>query len=502
MLITFLNKLSSSRRKKAKKNSRTWHSVSASFRREQEEKVQLQYRQRHDTPIIATMSDPSDEWILIVPISTDEEYRVEIPSNSHTNTNGTHRQSSSDQTRPNNLNSNGSNNNTNHNAASVLLLQQQWNAQRQQQRTQLDHSIHTTFEEITREQPHLLEETAIQRAMELSLLDFALVEYRGRNTQQKEQHQQQQQQQQQQQPISPHGILGLPSNATISQIKTSYREMARIHHPDKGGDASMFASIAKAYRTLLTQSLTGNNSNNTLSLSLTIDDKPLLVKSTAHWDEELKSHRQLVQDLFQADGMDLQQCIEKQFLALDLLCLMSKDAGAINHNENNQPISNSCFYLSLATSYLWGIGALSHHQDNPEDDPSLLLLVQETALQLKRTIEAAVVKAHPEWCLQGKVGEECQAFSDFLVYTLDSPTLLSDWAVIIFDSTSGYVDVYKGRHYHTEPLPSNTITLRYIPGHYQALVPNSDRTKRPNLTDILSALDDHGVFYVVTDGNS
>ncbi|KAG7369457.1 DnaJ protein [Nitzschia inconspicua] len=497
MLITFLNKLSSSRKKKSKKNTRKWHSVSASFRREQGEKVQPQYRQRHDTPTIAIMSDPSDEWMLVVPISTHEEYRVEIPSNSHTDTNNTHRQSSSDQTRPNNSNSNGSNNNTNHNnAASVLLLhQQQWNAQRQQQRSQLDHSIHKTFEEITREQPHLLEETAIQRAMELSLLDFALVEYRGRNTQQ---------QQQQQQPISPHVILGLPHNATISQIKTSYREMARIHHPDKGGDASKFASIAKAYRTLLTQSLAGNNSNNSLSV-LTIDDSTssnLLVKSTAHWDEELKSHRQLVQDLFQADGMDLQQCIEKQFSALDLLCLMTKDAGAINHNENNQPISNSCFYLSLATSYLWGIGALSHLQDNPEDDPSLLLLVQETALQLKRTIEAAVVKAHPEWCLQGKVGEECQAFSDFLVYTLDSPTLLSDWAVIIFDSTSGYVDVYKGRHYHTEPLPSNTITLRYIPGHYQALVPDSDRTKRPNLNDILSALDDHGIFYVVTDGNS
>jgi hypothetical protein len=49
-------------------------------------------------------------------------------------------------------------------------------------------------------------------------------------------------------------------------------------------------------------------------------------------------------------------------------------------------------------------------------------------------IEAAVVKAHPEWCLQGKVGEEIEAFSDFLVYTLDSPTLLSDWAIVVISS--------------------------------------------------------------------
>ena len=115
-----------------------------------------------------------------------------------------------------------------------------------------------------------------------------------------------------------------------------------------------------------------------------------------------------------------------------------------------------------------------------------------------------MVKSHPEWVLQGKVGEEVQAFSDFLVYTLDSHTLLSDWAVVVFDATSGFCDIYKGRHYENikSSMQSNTITLRYIPGHYQPLIPASSFARRPTLNDITQALNDLGVFYVVTDGNS
>lgn len=34
------------------------------------------------------------------------------------------------------------------------------------------------------------------------------------------------------QPGSPHDVLGLPPHATVPQIKTAYRELARKHHPD------------------------------------------------------------------------------------------------------------------------------------------------------------------------------------------------------------------------------------------------------------------------------
>ena len=232
--------------------------------------------------------------------------------------------------------------------------------------------------------------------------------------------------------------------------------------------------------------------------------------TTATCDRELQDHRRLVNDLFQADGMDLEACVTKQLRALDLLGLTFRDAGAINRNERNEIIHNSCFYLSLATSYLWGIGALSFHDTKEESGKGLIekeedvLLVGDTALLLKRTIEAAVVKAHPEWVLRGMVGEEVQAFSDFLVYTLDSQTLLSDWAIVVFDATSGFCDIYKGRNYENQKstMQSNTITLRYIPGHYQPLVPSTSFARRPALNDITTALDDLEVFYVVTDGNS
>jgi len=93
-------------------------------------------------------------------------------------------------------------------------------------------------------------------------------------------------------------------------------------------------------------------------------------------------------------------------------------------------------YLSLAMSYLMGIGAMDANDGLKED----LYLLQHTALQLKRVIEAAVVTAHPEWAAAGTVGEHVQAFSDFLVYLLDSPdVMISDWSVIVFDTTSGVV---------------------------------------------------------------
>mmetsp|Transcript_33275 Transcript_33275/g.55706 ORF Transcript_33275/g.55706 Transcript_33275/m.55706 type:complete len:525 (+) Transcript_33275:131-1705(+) len=402
-----------------------------------------------------------------------------------------------------------SNENNNDATPSLVSRMQMWRqqrqTQRQSQRSQLGESITATFAELSRERPDQMEEDAIKRAIELSMLDFALVDYQpdavGASSQINK-------------TVRPaHEILGVPELASPAEIRKKYRELALLNHPDKGGDANRFAEIARAYRSLLSSTVTGG----ALDGSCHHHDhtsQGVNIKSTAHWDQELQDHRRLVNELFQADGMDLDACISKQLSALDFLGLTFKDAGASNRNERNEIIRNSCFYLSLATSYLWGIGALSFRDDNNGDSDDWLdesdqeLLVGETALQLKRTIEAAVVKAHPEWCLQGKVGEEVQAFSDFLVYSLDSQTVLSEWAVVVFDSESGFCDIYKGQAYdklsETDPAwgQSNTITLRYLPGHYQPLIPVHSGARRPSLKDILTALDHHAVFYVVTDGNS
>lgn len=423
-----------------------------------------------------SMSAQDDGWEQIpIPLSAEEDYEIVIPPSDFP-------------ARDDEITSNSN--------RGLFQRVREWQRERSLQRNQLGLSISGTFAELSNEDPNKMEKEAIQRAMELSMLDVAMVQSR----QHRLHHEQQQ--------TPPHKILGVAENSRPAEIKTAYRRLAKIHHPDKGGKASQFEEIARAYRSLLASSL-ARMSSSVPSAMKGRDCQEGLRLTTAICDRELQDHKRLVNDLFQSGGMDLKSCVTKQLRALELLGLTFQDAGASNRNERNEIIHNSCFYLSLATSYLWGIGALSFHDSDgfvngsneKEEDE---LLVGETALLLKRTIEAAVVKAHPEWVLKGMVGEEVQAFSDFVVYTLDSHTLLSDWAVVVFDATSGFCDIYKGRNYQNQKsmMQANTITLRYIPGHYQALVPSYSYAHRPTLNDITKALDDLEVFYVVTDGNS
>lgn len=48
--------------------------------------------------------------------------------------------------------------------------------------------------------------------------------------------------------------LGLPPSATQIEIKSAYRRLSNIHHPDKGGDIRNFQRINEAYETLSDQS--------------------------------------------------------------------------------------------------------------------------------------------------------------------------------------------------------------------------------------------------------
>lgn len=49
---------------------------------------------------------------------------------------------------------------------------------------------------------------------------------------------------------TPYEVLGVARNATLDEIKSAYRALARIHHPDKGGDRDKFAKIFAAYESL------------------------------------------------------------------------------------------------------------------------------------------------------------------------------------------------------------------------------------------------------------
>ena len=296
----------------------------------------------------------------------------------------------------------------------------------------------------------------------------------------------------------------------------------------------------------------------------------------------LKDHRELVKGLFANDDNNvvdnnkstsnnerevtsLQKAIYNQSQMLTEMNVVPIDAGATNVNEKKEIIANNCFYLSLAASYLCGVGAfaidptLEYSKQRLENDDSKQpvemkvarlpknekQLTRKLALQLKRAIEAAVMLVHPDWKSSGMVGEEVLAFSDFIVYVLDSDSVLGHWSIAVFDEASGFVDVYRGRHYGKKYPPTkeisrngreklryvdcdiatkraNTLTLRYIPGHYQPLLPqltkmSNERRKarksgktspasglhrRATLEEIMDLLKKWDVLHVVTDGRA
>lgn len=51
--------------------------------------------------------------------------------------------------------------------------------------------------------------------------------------------------------MNPYKELDVDVNATVDQIKQRYRNLAHLHHPDKGGDAEIFKRIKEAYEILI-----------------------------------------------------------------------------------------------------------------------------------------------------------------------------------------------------------------------------------------------------------
>jgi hypothetical protein len=46
-------------------------------------------------------------------------------------------------------------------------------------------------------------------------------------------------------------ILGLTGRPTIDEVKSTYRALVHVHHPDKGGNPEAFMKITKAYQSLV-----------------------------------------------------------------------------------------------------------------------------------------------------------------------------------------------------------------------------------------------------------
>lgn len=47
--------------------------------------------------------------------------------------------------------------------------------------------------------------------------------------------------------MGPFELLGLSESASPAEVKAAWRQLAAIHHPDRGGDQAEFDKLRKAY---------------------------------------------------------------------------------------------------------------------------------------------------------------------------------------------------------------------------------------------------------------
>jgi hypothetical protein len=389
---------------------------------------------------------------------------------------------------------------------------------------------------------------------------------------------------------NPYYVLGISKQASSRELYSTY-EMRLKEAEQSGASDKAFQDVGNAYRRIQAEIKRQQQAREERRIVVRREEKFNQHSSSDEdsdaktrrecIDARLKDHRELVQRLFADDNnrqkdnrhissnnsvssrghvSTLQNSVHNQECALAAMNLVPVEAGALNINEQNQTIQNSCFYLSLAASYLSGVGAfVEDPTDTVSAESKIAILENEPkqltmklALHLKRAIEAAVLLVHPDWAKSGLVGEEVQAFSDYLVYALDSDSMLSHFTIAVFDDESGFVDIYRGRHYgkiypptertarHRERRDgqarydsrskwkykdcdpntkrTNTLTLRYTTGHYQPLLPELTKMRkkseqggtsrckglaeRPALEDILGTLEKWKVLHVVTDGRA
>lgn len=200
-------------------------------------------------------------------------------------------------------------------------------------------------------------------------------------------------------------------------------------------------------------------------------------------------HGKLVRDIYVSEGTDIVSLQAKIRNFISTAGLRPYDMGVRNVDERGRSIYNQCFYLCIARGYLG-------HSASQGQTRSL-------ALKLKRCIESAVISERPHWTRE--VGEEAQAFADFLPIAMRSGNqFLAELAVCVIDSCSAHVEAYIGPAYKDlqdkQMQQRNLVLLWYVPGHYQCIVNSDLRRSKVSMTykDFRAHLAAHNVPIIET----
>ncbi|CAE8616153.1 unnamed protein product [Polarella glacialis] len=150
---------------------------------------------------------------------------------------------------------------------------------------------------------------------------------------------------------------------------------------------------------------------------------------------------------------------------LDTLGLQRMDVGSTNISEGGAMLSNQCFYLAIARSWL---------ADAAQQGGGML--VRDSALQLKREIESCVLAVQGDG--QNELGDETEAYTDYLSCAVrgEGPaagSAVTDLAIAVFASGFGGLEAYEGKGYALLPREQQAANLALVwhrSGHFEAIV--------------------------------
>ncbi|CAE7370953.1 Rsph1 [Symbiodinium natans] len=175
---------------------------------------------------------------------------------------------------------------------------------------------------------------------------------------------------------------------------------------------------------------------------------------------------------------------------LDFLGMKRLDVGSTNLSEGGSLLSNQCFYLAIARSWL------------ASADNGSGMLVRDSALQLKREIEACVFCARGD---AGELGDEAEAYTDYLSCVVQgqspaSASAITDLAIAIFASSLGGIEAYVGKGYSSLPREqqvSNLALVWHRPGHFEAVVAINGGKMDINLGELIDIAQSQNVVAAV-----